>query len=86
MQSPNQQYLIAQELSTIFSVADSADFNVVCYELEGSYKIAISSNYGMIPGIYIAEIVKLGMKHQLKFYVSDNTSADIDGDFFLIIY
>lgn len=86
MQSPNQQYLIAQELSKIFSLADSDDFNIVGYELEGSYKIAISSNYGMLPGIYIAEIVKLSQKYKFNFYVSDTTAADIDGDFFLLIY
>lgn len=85
MESPNQQYLIAQELSKIFSSADINDFNIVGYELVGKYKIAISSNYGLLPGDYISEIVKLSQKYKFKFYVSDTTAADIDGNFFLLI-
>lgn len=86
MQSPNQQYLIAQELSKIFSLADSDDFNIAGYTRDENYKIAISSNYGILPGTYIAEIVKLSKKYSFRFYISDTTIADIDGDFFLIIY
>lgn len=86
MESQNQQYLIAQELNKIVCNVDSADFNIVGYTLHGHYKIAITSSYGMFPGTYITEIVKLSQQYNFKFYISDTCAADIEGDFFLLIY
>ncbi len=86
MESQNKQYLIAQELNKIVCNVDLADFDIVGYELYGRYKIAITSSYGMFPGTYIAEIVKLSKEYNFKFYISDTCATDIEGDFFLIIY
>lgn len=86
MESQNKQLLIVQELNKMVSNINSADFHIVCYTLDGRYKIAISSLYGMFPGTYIAEIVKLSKKYNFKFYISNTCTADIEGVFFLIIY
>lgn len=86
MLSQNQQYQIAEELRKIFCFTEPEDFNIVCYELEERYKIAVSSNCGMLPGIYIAKIVKLSQEYNFEFYISNTCVADIDGDLFLIIY
>ena len=86
MDSPNKQYQIAQELSKYKCNVDSADYNIVGYELSGDFRIAVSSHYGMFPQTYIAIIFKLSQAYGFHFYITDTCSAIHDENMFIIIY
>lgn len=61
-------------------------FDIAGYELEGIYKIGISSNIGMFPGSYIKQIYLLSQEYKFKFYITDTCSAFENGTIYLIIY
>lgn len=86
MKSPNEQYLIAQELTKLESNCDYPSYNIHCYKVDVEYQIAISSNIGMFPGVYIECIIELSERYGYNWYVSDSCSADLDGSLFIIIF
>ena len=86
MTSPNQQYLIAQELAKIDCHSDDKIFDIVGYELEGIYKIGILSNLGIFPGDYIKQIYLLSQEYKFKFYITDTCSSFEYGTIYIIIY
>lgn len=86
MKSPNEQYLIVQELNKINSFVADAGFNIVGYEADGEYRIAISSTIGMIPEVYIKRIVALSELYGFSWFLSDSCLAVDDGNLIIIIY
>lgn len=86
MKSPNEQYLIAQELNKLESFLAGQDCNIVGYEVDGEYRIAISSNIGMFPSFYIKDIISLSALHGFSWYISNSCASVHRRDLFIIIY
>lgn len=86
MESQNQQYLIAQELSKIECNVDPAGYKIVGYELSGDFRIAVSSSYGMFSQAYITIILKLSQEYGFRWFIADTCAAIHDENLFIIIY
>ena len=86
MISQNQQCLIGQELIKIMCDINTPYIDVTGYELDGQYKIAISSKAGMIPEICIARILRLRREYDFNFYISDTCYISKESGVFIIIY
>lgn len=86
MKSPNEQYLIAQELSKIGPSFKLVEYEITGFELDNDYKLAISSSCSMFTESYIKSVIKLSEEYDFSWYVSDSCFAVHDGNLFIIIY
>ena len=86
MNSPNEQYQIAQELSKIECYTNEANYDITGYEINGDYRIAVTAKQGMFSQVYIHNVVKLSQQYGFSFFISDICSAIRCKKLFIIIY
>lgn len=86
MKSPNQQYLIAQELSKIGPSVKLVDYEITSYKRDDNYRLAISNNTGMFTESYIKSVIKLSQQYGFSWYISDICPAVPNNNLFIIIY
>lgn len=82
MKSRKERNLIKQALTG----NDPSFYNIVSYEMDGDYRIAIVANYVIFTQPFIDEVTKLSQKHAFHFWISNTCYAFDKVGLYMIIY